>query len=118
MIILIYSYLGDHDQGIFIYIFKMIYDICILIYFYLGDHDQGGVLQPLAEERDQHPVGDRRANGEEDRHVGVLGRDAKSAFIIFTNFVFFWIFVRFSPWQKVCLLLCWLTKQRCKKWQP
>ena len=72
----------------------------ILIYFYLGDHDQGGVLQPLAEERDQHPVGDRRANGEEDRHVGVLGRDAKSAFIIFTNFVFFLAFLCDFPLGK------------------
>ena len=105
MIILIYSYLGDHDQGIFIYIFKMIYDICFLIYFYLGDHDQGGVLQPLAEERDQHPVGDRRANGEEHRHVGVLGRDAKSAFIIFTNFVFFWHFCAIFPLAKSMLVV-------------
>ena len=102
MIILIYSYLGDHDQGIFIYIFKMIYDICFLIYFYLGDHDQGGVLQPLAEERDQHPVGDRRANGEENGHVGVLGRDAKSSVIIF-----FSIFVPIFPRQKTSLLSCW-----------
>ena len=67
----------------------------ILIYFHLGDHDQGGVLQPLAEERDQHPVGDRRANGEEDRHVGVLGRDAKNGFTNFANLGVF--FIAFSP---------------------
>ena len=61
--------------------YEVRHTLIILIYFYLGDHDQGCVFKPLAEERDQHPVGDRRANGEEDGHVGVLDIDAKSAFI-------------------------------------
>ena len=39
----------------------------------LGDNDQGGVLQPLAEERDEDPVGNWSADGQENGHVGVLG---------------------------------------------
>ena len=39
----------------------------------LGDNDQGGVLQPLAEEGDEDPVGDWSADSQENGHVGVLG---------------------------------------------
>ena len=39
----------------------------------LGDNDQGGVLQPLAEEGDEDPVGKCGADGIETGHVGVLG---------------------------------------------
>ena len=38
----------------------------------LGDNDQSCVLHPLAQEGDEHPVGDGGADGQEDRHVGVL----------------------------------------------
>ena len=38
----------------------------------LGDNDQCCVLQPLAEEGDEDPVGNRGADGQENGHVGVL----------------------------------------------
>ena len=39
----------------------------------LGDNDQGGVLQPLAEEGNEDPVGNWSSDSIEKGHVGVLG---------------------------------------------
>ena len=39
----------------------------------LGDNDQSCVLQPLAEEGDEYPVGNGGADSQENGHVGVLG---------------------------------------------